>query len=153
MTNSKTVDVAFSSFYGEQLDAQVRRAYLMLSDNEAANDVVHEAMIAVYRRWDTIDQPAAYLNRSVLNGCRDVGRRRNSSSRLLARIARNDVAQPASDSLADLLSRLPYHHRAAIVLRFYSDFSTREIAEALDCAPGSVGPWIERGLLAMKKAL
>ena len=57
------------------------------------------------------------------------------------------------DSLVDVLAALPFNHRAAIVLRYYAGFTTEEIARALDCAPGSVGPWIDRGLTAMRKVL
>ena len=55
--------------------------------------------------------------------------------------------------LDDLLDRLPYNHRAAIVLHFWAGLSHREIADQLDCSPGSVGPWIQRGLKKMRKSL
>jgi RNA polymerase sigma factor (sigma-70 family) len=146
------VDAAFSSFYRAELDGQVRRAWLMIGDNEAANDVVHDAMVAVYKRWSTLDKPGAYLNQSVLNGCRDSGRRRASRGRLLQRLPL-ETASVEHDPLVDVLSKLPFNHRAAIVLRYYASFSTDEIAVALSCAPGSVGPWIDRGLAAMRKEL
>jgi DNA-directed RNA polymerase specialized sigma24 family protein len=65
----------FDDFYRAELDRQVRRAYLLTGSAELADDIVHDAMVAMYRRWDAIDEPAAYLNRAVLNGCRDAGRR------------------------------------------------------------------------------
>jgi RNA polymerase sigma factor (sigma-70 family) len=146
-------DVEFSTFYRSELDAQVRRAFLMLGDNDAANDIVHEAMVGVFKRWVGLDQPAAYLNRAVLNGCRDAGRRRVSSGRMMRRLGVRDVSESPSDTLSDVLAQLPFNHRAAVVLRFYGGFTTNEIAEALGCAPGSVGPWIDRGLAAMRKVL
>ena len=71
-------ETEFTALYRQEHDRQVRRAFLLLGDSEAANDVVHEAMVSVFRRWSGIDDPAAYLNRAVLNGCRDAGRRRSS---------------------------------------------------------------------------
>ena len=126
-----SADVEFAAFYRAELPGQVRRAFLMLGDNEHANDVVNEAMVAVYRNWATLSAPGAYLNRAVLNGCRDA----------------------PSDVLTDVLAALPFNHRAAVVLRYYAGYTTDEIADALGCAPGSVGPWIERGLAAMRKVL
>ena len=41
----------------------------------------------------------------------------------------------------------------SLLLRFYAELSVAEIAEALGCRPGSVGPWINRGLQRMRKAL
>lgn len=151
-------DAEFSDFYRAELAQQVRRAFLMLHDHDAANDVVHEAMAGLYRRWSQVERPAAYLNRAVLNGCRDHGRRSASASTTWQRIAAGtgDTApgtMPPDDTLADVLAGLPFQHRAALVLRYYAGFTTNEIAETLDCAPGSVGPWIERGLTAMRKVL
>jgi len=148
-----SADVEFAAFYRAELPGQVRRAFLMLGDNEHANDVVNEAMVAVYRNWATLDTPGAYLNRAVLNGCRDAGRRRVTSVRLLRRLAPGEAAVPQADVLSDVLAALPFNHRAAVVLRYYAGYTTDEIADALGCAPGSVGPWIERGLAAMRKVL
>jgi len=148
-----SADVGFPDFYRAELAGQVRRAFLMLGDNEQANDVVSEAMAGVYRNWGALDTPGAYLNRAVLNGCRDVGRRRASSRRLLQRMTPVDAPAATNDVLTDVLAALPFNHRAAVVLRYYAGYTTGEIADALDCAPGSVGPWIERGLAAMRKVL
>ena len=143
----------FAVFYAEELDRQVRRAFLLVGSNEAANDVVHDAFVAVYRRWGELERPGPYLNRVVLNGCRDLGRRRRRTERLLAVVAATGEATEVSDPLDDVLERLPFTQRAAIVLRFYGQLSVAEIAEALDCPPGSVGPWINRGLKKMRRAL
>jgi RNA polymerase sigma factor (sigma-70 family) len=141
----------FSDFYRAELDGQVRRAALMLGSSSVANDVVHDAFLRIHRRWDDIDEPGPYLNRAVLNGCRDVARRRTRDVRLLSRLVDRSTGVEAPDSLADALAVLPFNHRAAIVLRFYIGLSIREIAAALDCQPGTVGPWITRGLKQLRK--
>ena len=145
--------VAFGDFYRLELDAQVRRAVLLLGSNDIANDVVHDAFIAVYRRWDTLDEPGPYLHMAVLNGCRGIHRQRSRQRRLLPRFV--DRAAPASvdEHLDDLLAALPFNQRAAVVLRFYGGLTTEEIARELGCAAGSVGPWINRALARMRKAL
>lgn len=61
---------SFDEFYAIELDAQVRRAFLLTGSNEVANDVAHEAMLQVYRRWDELTVPGGYLTTAVLNGCR-----------------------------------------------------------------------------------
>lgn len=73
---------AFADFYRRELDGQVRRASLLLGSQDRANDVVHDAFIAVFRRWDSLDDPGPYLNVVVLNGCRGVYRRRSRDLRL-----------------------------------------------------------------------
>jgi RNA polymerase sigma factor (sigma-70 family) len=147
------VPAEFAAFYARELDGQVRRAFLLVGSNEVANDVVHDAFVAIYRRWRDIDDPGPYLNRAVLNGCRDVARRRGRDDRVLRRIATDTHDQAVSEVLDDVLRSLPFNHRAAIVLRFYAGLSVAEIADALGARPGSVGPWIDRGLKKMRSAL
>jgi DNA-directed RNA polymerase specialized sigma24 family protein len=55
--------------------------------------------------------------------------------------------------LLDILARLPFNQRAAVVLRFYAGMSEREISTALDVPVGSIGPWISRAVDSMKKEL
>jgi RNA polymerase sigma factor (sigma-70 family) len=150
-----TVDApaAFAAFYARELAGQVRRAFLLLGSNEAANDVVHDAFVAVYRRWSDIEEPGPYLNRVVLNGCRNAARQRGRHDRALQRIADRPDVDGQSEVLDDILRSLPFNHRAAIVLRFYAQLSLAEIADALGARPGSVGPWIDRGLKKMRRAL
>ena len=73
--------------------------------------------------------------------------------RVLHRLREVEIGNNSQDSLSDVLAKLPFNHRAAMVLRYYAGYTTDEISAALGCAPGSVGPWIERGLAAMRKVL
>lgn len=155
-------DAAFAAFYRRELERQVRRAFLLLRSNDAADDVVHDAFVAVYLRWDSIEAPGPYLNRVVLNGCRDVGRRRARGERAIARLGaggderedRGGAAGPDGTEVLDhVLAILPFNQRAAVVLRYYAQLSTDEIADALGCRRGSVGPWISRALKSMRKVL
>jgi RNA polymerase sigma factor (sigma-70 family) len=152
VVSARRGDVAFSDFYRVEHAGQVRRAALLLGSDEVANDVVHDAFTAMYRRWETITDPGPYLNRAVLNGCRDVGRRPGADRRLIRRLPPRE--QPDHhEILLDVVRRLPFNQRAAIVLRFYAGMTEREIAITLDVPVGSVGPWINRALATMKKEL
>lgn len=143
-------DLEFTTFYRAEHEAQVRRAFLLIGSSEAANDVVQDAMAAVYQRWHTIDAPGPYLNRAVLNGCRDVARKRNAEQTLVRRLRPTSSSTP-EDTLLDVVARLPFNQRAAIVLRFYAGMTEREIATALDTSTGSIGPWIKRALTTMSR--
>ncbi len=144
---------AFGDFYRRELDGQVRRAALLLGSDELANDVVHDAFVSVYSRWESLDSPGPYLNVAVLNGCRGLHRRRTRYQRLLPRLLDRGVESSEAEHLDDVLAQLPFNQRAAVILRFYAGSTTDEIASALGCAPGSVGPWIDRALGKMRKAL
>ena len=143
----ETVRAGFAAFYEDELAGQVRSATLVLGSTAAAQDVVHDAFVEVFRRRDDIVEPGPYLQRTVLNRCRDVLRRR-AVARRHESLRVDDV--PGVDApLWDALATLPFNHRAAVVLRYYLQLQEAEIAEALDCPRGSVGPWIRRGLDAL----
>ncbi|MEP6893337.1 MAG: RNA polymerase sigma factor [Gaiellaceae bacterium] len=146
-------DADFSEFYEREHPIQVRRAFVLVRSNEAANDLVHDAMIEVFTRWRELDHPGGYLNRAVLNRCRDFGRRSQTRRRLLTRLVDGDSQPGPQEPLGDLFDRLPFKQRAAVVLRYYSGLSIAEIAETLDCPQGSVGPWIDRALKSLKEYL
>jgi RNA polymerase sigma-70 factor (sigma-E family) len=153
---SLTAEQSFADFYRLEHRGQVRRAYLLLGDSATAHDVVANAFVAVYQRWDCIDKPGPYLNRCVLNGCHDVGRRRvreRVADWFPAAVDGGATAEDEVDELSDILSTLPFRQRAAIVLRFYGGCSEAEIADQLGCRPGTVGSLIHRGLKVLRAQL
>lgn len=137
---------SFARFYEAEVVQQVRGATLILGSRQAAQDVVHDVFLEILQRWDGgIDDPGPYLQRAVVNRCRDALRRRTVARRHRGLFRPEDV--PAADApLYDALATLPFTHRAAVVLRYYLGLTEAEIAAHLGCATGSVGPWIRRGL-------
>jgi DNA-directed RNA polymerase specialized sigma24 family protein len=63
----------------------VKLAKVMLGDQSAAEDVVQDAFLGLYRRWPLGDEDRAlgYLRASVLNGCRTAHRGRTRRDRAL----------------------------------------------------------------------
>jgi RNA polymerase sigma-70 factor (ECF subfamily) len=157
VTAEEPVVVGFEEFYRAELDRQVRRCYLLTGSAEVANDIVHDAMLDVYRRWSSLDRPGAYLNTSVVNRCRDRARRDKVCVRVAPLIATNETwwDRSVADGVAldRALAGLPFNQRAALILRFFADMTADEIASALGCRSGSVGPWIHRGLASLEKEL
>lgn len=141
----------FVALYERELARQVRRATLLVGSPEAAHDLVHDAFVEVYRRWEQLRDPGPYLGTAVLNRCRDHARRTSTRTRRLPLLV--DRGDPEDEFLWDALNRLPFNHRAAVVLRFYHQLPERDIADLLGCRPGSIGPWIQRGLRTLRKDL
>lgn len=149
----------FSEFFDREVLGQVQRAALLLGSSEEANDVVQEAMVRLYQRWDQIEEPGSYLNRTVLNLCRDWGRRQATGRRVqvvmktATTLSTVSDVPPGTELLGDVLAELPFNQRAAVVLKYWGGLSTAEIAAELGCSTGSVGPWITRALLRLREAL
>ncbi len=144
-----TVDALYQSRY----QAELRRATLLVGSSALAQDVVAEAFCDVIRRWEQIREPAAYLNRAVVNGCRQAGKRRrreaptDPSERAMADLSVNDEF----NDLADAVEGLPWKQRAIVVLKYYEGRTEDEIAELLGIRPGSVGPTARRALNRLRK--
>lgn len=137
-------EVEFEGFYQAELARVVRRIALIVGSVPAAEDIAHDALLQVYRRWDRLDAPGAYLRTVTLNAAfrwLRLQRRETAHADLPDR-----AAVPATDfvELASQLGRLTPRQRAVIVLRYYDGLSEVQIAEALGCRPGSVGPLLSR---------
>ena len=56
----------------------------MLGDLAAAEDVVQDAFLGLYNRWQRLNEPVkaeAYIRSAVLNGCRDALKLRSRRGR------------------------------------------------------------------------
>ncbi len=149
--------VAFGDFYGKQHPRMVRVAFLLTGSSETAQDVVQDSFVRVYGQWAKVRDPAGYLYRTVVNGCRTQHRRNSREQRTRDRVARESTVMTTpllgADEMRDALASLPYRQRAALVLRFYDDLSEAEAAAALGCRPGTVGSLVHRGLAQLKKVI
>ncbi len=149
-------DEAFGVVYRAEVVGLTRLAVLLLGNLAAAEDVVQEVFMSWFRHAATVEQPGAYLRRSVINGCHN---RYRSVSRESARLVRL-AAQPSSDNaitseveVLDLLDGLDARRRAALVLRYWLGWSEAEIATALGCRPGTVKSMTARSLADLRKDL
>jgi DNA-directed RNA polymerase specialized sigma24 family protein len=80
MAAGRTAEWHVTALYEAHALGLARLALVMLGDPAAAEDVVQDAFLGLYRRWDRLSAPSAalpYLRASVLNGCRDAMRRRS----------------------------------------------------------------------------
>lgn len=139
------------ALYEERRLALVRVAYLLTSDREVAEEVVHDAVLALRPRWDAIDDPPAYLRTAVVNRCRSWLRRQRTARAHVP--PRAEEVGLGADELWDALSRLDERRRTAIVLRFYVDLPEPEIAAVLGCRPATVRSLVHRGLAQLRKEI
>ncbi len=137
----------FEALYLAEYRSMVRLAFVMVEGS--AEEVVQDAFAKIYERWGSIDRPRAYLRTCVVNGSRDVLRRRR-----LAVWRRPDpvpeVAELGADHLLDALGALTPRQRAAVVLRYYEDLSERQTADALGCSVSAVKSLVSRGLETLR---
>jgi len=144
---------SFEEVYRASYARMVRAAHLLTGSNETAEEVVQDAFMHLYPRFDTVDDPAGYLYRSVVNGCWAGHRRRRVFERLRPASRPSEVGPPEIDETWTALRRLPPRRRAVIVLRFYADLPIADIAQVLDCPPGTVKSLLHRSLAQLKDVI
>ena len=153
MTESSATTTDFAAFYRDAWPGAVRLAALLTQDTRAAEDVAQEAFTRVYPKWSRIENPQAYLRVAVVNACRSWQARRATERSKLPLVAGEAFADLAFDTLADAVAALPYRQRAVLVLKFHLGLREAEIAEALDCRPGTVKSLTSRALAALRKGI
>jgi RNA polymerase sigma-70 factor (sigma-E family) len=148
---------SFSVCYRSELNSLLGLAYAVSGDRSAAEDIVAEAVVRVWARWRRaeIDDLAAYLRRAVVNEVIGRGRRRARWERrraLLAVTALDGGGNPADDRhvLWEALRTLPLDQRGAIALRYLTDLSEAQTADALGVPIGTVKSRVSRGLAQLR---
>ncbi|MEO6700637.1 MAG: SigE family RNA polymerase sigma factor [Jatrophihabitantaceae bacterium] len=149
------VDVA--ALYAAHRLGMVRLALLLVDDVGSAEDVVHDAFIALHQHRDRLREPKAaigYLRTTVVNNARSVLRKRQTVRRHL-REAQIFDAEPADSELMlaaehqEVLAAvrsLPQRQQEVLALRYWANLSEAEIAEALGISRGAVKSTASRGM-------
>jgi len=148
-------EAAFRAVYTAQFPVLVRLAYATTFSQPAAEDLVQDAFVDLYRHWSGVTDPPAWLRRAVLNRCTSWVRRRQVERKYAPR--GGPPAAPAADADAAAvraaLVRLRPRQRAAVFLRYYLDRPEDGIADALGCRPGTVKSLLHRGLAVLREHL
>lgn len=142
---------AFAEFYREQHEPMLRLAYLLTQSHAVAEDLVQDSFIRVEPRWSSLDQPVAYLRRTVTNACYSYHRRRKREQAVPYEAPAD--REPEHDEMWDALAKLAPRRRAALVLRYYLDLSEADIASALGCRKGTVKSLTHRALADLRSVL
>ena len=143
----------------------IRLAIVMLGDRAAAEDVVQDAFLGLYRHWDRLDDPGnalTYVRSAVLNRCRNALRQRGQRDRH-DRQAPGPTASESAEAVALIgeehqqvlaaIRALPGRQREALVLRYYADLSEAEIARAMGVSRGTVKSTTSRAVAALGRML
>lgn len=144
--------VTFVDLYTADFARLVRLATLLTGRPEVARDVVQDAFVRLHLKWAAVRNPEAYVQRSVVNGCRSHHRRAaRDAARQRTATAGSDVASPLDvDHTFTTLAALSHRERAVVVLKFYEQRTEAEIADLVGCRPGSVGPTLHRALAKLR---
>lgn len=141
-----------------------RLAYVIIGDEQRAEDLVSDAFVRVFTGWWRVSDPGrahAYLRSTTVNLARSAVRRSSVERRVTQLVGRREpTATPGADDrnpMAAVVWRavlaLPARQRAAVVLRYYEDLSDEVIAETLRCSTGTVRSQLFKARASLSRAL
>lgn len=148
--------VSFEAFYRGHRQHIFRALALTLGDRDLAEDAVDEAMTRTYQHWRTVqgfDNQAGWAYRVALNWARS--RLRKRKREVLSDAMPEGVAEIrfADPDLDRAVKALPVESRAVVVLRHYLDWSTDDVAAALQIRPGTVKSRLHRAMQELRQQL
>jgi RNA polymerase sigma-70 factor, ECF subfamily len=137
------------------LDRAYRLAGVLLGNATEAEDAVQDALVDAWQRFDELREPdkfGAWLDRIVVNGCRDRLRRRGTVRFIPLAIEIDPAGRDPfaafleRDALVGAIDRLTPDERIVVVLRFWADLSLEAIAERQGWPLGTVKSRLRRAL-------
>jgi RNA polymerase sigma factor (sigma-70 family) len=140
-------DRLMTELYARECRPMTRLAVLLVLDSQAAEEVVTDAFVAIYRGWRRprdSEEALRCLRRAVVSKSRAVQRQR--------RVAREN-AQLERSLVVTVLRGLPQRQREAIVLRYYADLSEAGVAAAMGVRKGLVKSYLARGMSSLRPVL
>ncbi len=139
----------FDDFYAKWRDPLRRALALAVGDIAMADEAIDEAMTRAFTHWAKIggyERPEGWAYRVGLNWVRGLYRKRRYE--VLTQIdaeGRRDQPMPDLDVVA-AVGRLSPRLRPVVVARYYLDWSTAQVATALDISEGTVKSRLSRAL-------
>lgn len=147
---------SFDDFYRDAYREIARALVLTTGSRELGLEAADEAMTRALARWDDVSgyaNPAGWVYRVGLNWARSWLRRRKRERPGVYRDPAYEPADVPDPRLDAALAALPEKHRAVVVLRFYLDWSTDDVAAALGVPAGTVKSRLSRALEALARRL
>ena len=158
-------DEDFSELAAALLPQLYRRAYLLTTSAQQAEDLAQTALAKAYASWSRVrkaDDPAAYVHGILLNAFLSERRRRSSGEIPWADPAEARTAEPAGPHgsdvterlvLLDALRELGAIDRSVVVLRYWEDRSVEQTADLLNLSSAAVRNRSSRALARLRTAL
>jgi len=159
---------ALRSLYDAEAGRLVAVAQRILRRRELAEDVVHDAFIAIWQRAATYDASLGsarawiytVVRNRALNAVRD-GKREDlrDSAEIEPQDETESIITDAVERLATesrlrgCLERLPPEKRECVLLSYVTGFSHGEIAGRLGIPLGTAKSWVKRGLTALQECM
>ena len=148
---------AFEDLFEAERERLFRALLLITHDSSEAEDLMQEAFVRVWERWDrvgTLEDPVGYLFKTALNLRRSALRRAmTAAARSIKPPVERDLIQSIleRDEAMRSLASLTKRQRAAIVVTELLGYSSEEAGAMLGIRPGTVRTLTSQARAALRE--
>jgi RNA polymerase sigma-70 factor (ECF subfamily) len=155
-----------SEWIHEHSPMVIRTAYYYVKDQMVAEDIAQEVFLRAYRKMNEYRGDASvatWLYRITVNACKDYLRSwsyrklvftQTFSDRQADESTEQEVLRKLNQNeLAAKVMKLPIKYREVIVLHYFEQLKSREIAELMNLKESTVRVRISRGIAKLKEEL
>lgn len=152
--------LALQHLLKQEKEKLYRMAYVYVKNEDDAIEVFQQTVLQAMESINQLREPiyfSTWLTRICINNALAMLKKQKKIVMLdeiveqLVDGRSEDLAQKMD--IADALSKLPEKYKTTLLLRFYQDFSVKQIANVLDCPEGTVKTNIHRGLSLLKQSI
>jgi RNA polymerase sigma-70 factor (sigma-E family) len=138
----------YERLFHEEYRPLLRTVFLICHDHHRAEDIVQDAFLQLFKHWDKVqhlDRPGAWVRRVAIRLA--VRSLRREAARRKAEISSVPpwVDHGQDTEILKAIGTLPPRQRAAVVLFYFEDRRTTEIAEFLGCSAATARVHLHRG--------
>ena len=146
------MEVDDEAIYRKHSGDLIRYAAVLVGPDRA-EDVLSSVMVRILckRSLSSLDEPRAYLFRSVLNESRGMLRQQRSIP-IAPRKAALVLSEPDWD-VVQAVAKLPARQRAAVFLRYWEDLSVVEVADLMGARVGTIKRYLHLARGSLKGTL
>ncbi len=142
------IDDAYAVFFQDEYRSVLRTAFLIVRDQQRAEDVAQDAFVQLYQHWGKVsryERPEAWVRRVAIRlAVREVKRSRVREVLQLKASTPMSV-EPRDLGVLDAVKQLSPMQRAAIALFYLEDRPVAEIADLLGITVSTCTVHLTRG--------
>ncbi|KJS85311.1 MAG: hypothetical protein JM58_09035 [Peptococcaceae bacterium BICA1-8] len=164
----KGQEEAFSHIIDTYGDKILQTAYFYLRNRELAQDICQEVLLTVFKEIKNFKGESSlytWIYRITINKCYDFSKlKKNQHEKLIdmGTVTEKDIGQPTDEqvlkkleqeSIRKAIQKLDFTYREVIFLFYYQRLKIEEMAEILNCQPGTIKSRLSRGRERLKQIL
>lgn len=153
-------DIAFLKLFEQYEEEIYRMSYVYVKNESDALDVVQEVAYQSFRKIATLKNPAffkTWLMKITINCAINVLRKNKKIIQLDPNfdefLGSEEEDLPLSFTLQELIDHLDEEEKNIVLLRFYQDYTFKEVSELLNIPLGTAKSILYRALKKLRKEL